>query len=169
VLDINRDGGAQAGDLVLEGVDGPTQQRLEQHIVQVLLPVAQPTRTGDGALDINAIGLCQGGHRMEADLQHEERMIDEKGAQVRDVLLVLTELDQQRLDIGGRRVGRGARAGTGGERHGQHEPIQQSEQRAVALHDWIVQTQTGEGVLIQDVRRGYHDPRLLGVVSEWYL
>src|SRR3712207_7068399 len=36
--------------------------------------------------------------------QHQERMLDQKGTQLGDVRLALTQLDQQRLDVGGRRV-----------------------------------------------------------------
>src|SRR3712207_7665514 len=62
---------------------------LEEGGVQRLLPVAQVAVARDGALDREAIGLGRVQHRAEAQLQHQQGMLDQEGAQLGGVRLVL--------------------------------------------------------------------------------
>jgi len=169
MLDVEGDRFAQAGDLFVERAHGPAQQRVERRVVEVLLPVAQPTVARDRVLHIEAIGLRRVGHGPETDLQHEEGMLDQERAQFGDVLLPLAEFDQQRLDVGGRRVrhGTGPRARRPWCRD--RVPVQMGEEGAVAPHDGIMIPQGVQHALVKRAAVGYHGNRLLGRMGEWYL
>jgi len=138
VLDVDRDRFAPTGDLALERPDGPAQQRLAQGVVHRLLPVAQPTVARDRAFHVDTRGLRRRGHGPEADLQHEEGMLDQESTPLGDVLFMRAELDQHRLDVGGRRVRHRARPGARRLGRGDNGPVQRGAEGAVAPHDGIM-------------------------------
>ena len=169
MLNVEGDRLPQARDLRAQILHGAPQHRLQQRVVQVLLPVAQPAIARHGALHVEAAGLRRVRHRTEAHLQHEQRVLDQEGAQVRAVLLVFTEFDEQGFDIRARwmreRAGPRARGGTLGD----DGPIQAREEGPVALHDGVVVAQGGQDILATWDGQGYHSSRLLGRDRVWYL
>ncbi len=108
--------------------------------------------TSHGALHIKAVGEIAVEHRTEAQFQHEQGMLDQKGAQLATVLVAFLDLDEQGFDVGA--FGMRAFAGTRGNRHGigKHLPVDEGEQGAVALHDGIMFHQQGQGALVKETR-----------------
>lgn len=152
---------AQAGAPPYDLHGGP-QGRLQEGGVQMLRPVAQRAVAGDGALHVEPVGLRGVPHRTKAQLQHEQRMLDQELAPVRDLHLLFTELDQQGFDVGRPRMGRRARPGTAGVPLGDDAPVQAGEEGAVALHHGGVLAPVDGQVLGRCASAGYHTNRLLG-------
>ena len=90
---------SQPWNFSLEVVDGCSEQSLEEGIIHHLLFVSEPTVTRNSFLDIEAIGLGIIWHRMKAQFQYQQRMFEQKAAQVSDIVEFLAFLDQQRFHI----------------------------------------------------------------------
>ena len=162
VLDVDRARFAPTGDLALERPDGPAQQRLAQGVVHRRRPVAQPPVARDRAFHVDTRGLRRRGHGPEADLQHEEGMLDQESTHLGDVLCMRAERDQQRLDVGGRRVRHRARPGARRRGRGDNGPVQMGAEGAVAPHDGIMIPHDIQRALVKRAAVSYHGSRLLG-------
>ncbi len=154
--DIDGHSLAQGGDFLLEGLDGLAQQRTRQRIVQRLLLVAQPAVAGYGLRHIKSIELGRISHRVKAQFQHQQRMLEQKAAQLGHVGFVFTQLDQQRLEIGCFGMWRLAGPRSLGRALRYLAPIQQGEERSIALHNRVVFKLRCQPTLVKPGRSGYH-------------
>lgn len=94
-------------------------------------------------------------------------MLDQEGPYLGDVLLMRAERDQQRRDIGGRRVRRRAGPGVCGVPLGNDGPVQLGEEGAIAPHHGVMVAQDSQRALVTRLR-GPSWQQALSRIGEWY-
>src|SRR6266516_2035130 len=142
-------------------MNGGLKEVLQQAVMEGVLLVAQPAITGKGVLDIEAIRFALVKDRMKAQLKHKEGMFKQIAAQLRDVIMMFTDFDQERFDVGGLWVSR--LASFGGTCRGRKNPlpVQQGKEGTVALNNRIVFDPQGQCRLVKKAGREYHRNKLL--------
>jgi len=146
---IESDHFAQTGDVGAQVLDGGHQQSLQHGLLQGTLLFREPASGGHGALHIKAVREVAMEHRPQADLEHEQGILDEEAAQSRTVGVALTELDEQGFEVGGWWMW--ALAGTSGVKRTlwNHAPIEEGKELTLALDDGIMLEHECQGVLVK--------------------
>lgn len=106
VLDIERDDLAETRDLVLERLDGSIEQIREQAAVERAQRCCEPLPSGQGLLEIEAEGLGKIEDKVQAEFEHEPRMVKEKLAELSGVNQAIAAADEKGFQVGGFGVSR---------------------------------------------------------------
>ena len=161
VGDIEGHGFAQARDFLTQSLDGGDEQGLQHGLREGTLFLGEPASRGHGALDIKAVGLAAIEHGTKAQLEHEEGMLHQVAAQLGTMLEPFLDFEQQCLDIGAVGMGTLARLGRLKQRLRYRAPIEEGEEAAEALDNWVIGLHERQGVLVKDARIWYHGSKLL--------
>ncbi len=94
MLHVEGHGLAQAGDLLEQGLHGGGEQLFEQAVIERALLLGEPAGTGYRALYIKAVGQLHIEHWSEAELQHEQGVLDQEATQLGARGIAFGELDE---------------------------------------------------------------------------
>ena len=143
VFHIKRDDLAQARDLLLQIMDGGLEKRLQEAMIEMVLLVAQPPIAGNGARDIEAIGLAEIEVGTKAQFEHQEGMIQQVGAAARRAQQMFVDADERGFEVGTLGMAGTAWAARLGW------IIKEGEVGMVALHDGISSAHALQGGLVK--------------------
>ena len=105
-------------------------------------------------VDPQAIGLADVQVRTKAQFEHEQGMIQQVGAPTRRGAEVFADPDEKSLDVGAGRMG-GASWARGLGWRIQGRPVEEGEERAVALHNGIGVEELAQRGLVKLLRAWY--------------
>ena len=137
------------------------QERLQQGGIEAAQFLAQPELTGQRVLDIKAIGRVRIKDQSKAQFDDQERMPQQKAAQLGGVEQAFANAQQEGFEVGAFRVGRPSTRGPLRLPVVDHRPIEQREEGAIIGNQGIMLKQRGDGGLVKEIRRRYHGKRLL--------
>src|SRR2546421_11380068 len=76
------------------------QESLQQLGIEVLQVLAQPVVTGNGLLDIKAIGLRGIEVQAKAQFDHQQRMLEQEAPQLARIYQAFANAQQKGLEVG---------------------------------------------------------------------
>jgi hypothetical protein len=165
VLDIKSYRFPQAGDFLLQRLNGLHQQALQEGLIEVLQLGTQPAVTGHGALDIKAVrggdGYGSRGPRAKAQFKHEPGMPQQKEAQLGAVDETFGEADEKGLEVSTAGMRTRTAFGMSCILLIDVGPIEVGKESAIVLHHGVGFAQTGKRVLIKKSGFCYHMGKLL--------
>ncbi len=151
MLHVEGHGFPQARDLLEQSLHSGGEQLFEQAVIERALLLGEPASAGHGALYIKAVGQFDIEHRSEAELEHEQGVLDQEATQVSAIGIAFGELDEQGFDVGAWRVRTLARTQRVERRLRDDAPIEQCEQGAITLHGGIMLDQHVHGALVKQL------------------
>src|SRR5579859_3306331 len=107
-------------------------------MIELAQLLAQPEAGGQGGFHIEAVGLAGIKHQLEAQLDHQERMLEQKGAQVRRVAQAFLNADEKGFEIGAQGMTvRASKGGALGVPALHDRPLQLGKERTIVSDEWI--------------------------------
>lgn len=100
VFDIEGHDLTQPRDCFLQGAHRGVEEVLQVAVLKRALFFAQPAFTGHGPLHIKAIRQIAVEHRTKAQFQHQQGMLDQKGAHLATIVVALLDFHEQGFDVG---------------------------------------------------------------------
>ena len=163
VLDVVDHDLAQARDLGLERLHGLSEQLGKPPAVQSAQDGVQVAYAGHGLVETQAIECGDIQVWTEAQFQHQQGVVQQVGPPVRGRVEMFANPDEQGFDVGTGRM-TGASWARRLSSWLQGAPVEEGEERAVALHDRIGLNELVQRRLVKLLRDGYdkgHEAKLL--------
>ncbi|HEY1351147.1 MAG TPA: hypothetical protein VGF67_16125 [Ktedonobacteraceae bacterium] len=134
---------------------------MEQGAVTGAQLLAQPEVAGQGLLNIKAIRLAGIKHEAKAELDDQQRMAQQKTAQLSGGKHAFTETDQEGFQIGAFRMSWAATRGMLGLPLLDHRPVEQGKEGTIVQVKRVMITHGSNGRLAKEGRCRYHSTGLL--------
>ena len=164
---IEGDGLAQTGNFGLQSGHRTGEQVVQEVWIQGMQFLAEPEPTRQTVLRVKAIVQSGIKHQMEAEVDDEQGMVEQKASQLTRVDEAFANADEERFEVGGLGMSRSATRGALLLPALDDGPIHERKESALLLHDGISIEQVEHGGLVKAVRSRYHSRGLLLYVMMW--